>query len=346
MVHALVGRADPAPPTLATISDEIKSADKVDSATQYPITIVMMRFYPGQPLHPDTIKTLQKIETPIVMYCPPEDEEMLQKVRGALPITFVTRYSSPMEIGYNRKLAQLYGPDFWERQHQEQGWKKRGDRSIYTVKIWHARWLLVAMVAQVNPYRSQVFMYLDAGGIREQLLADGKREHPLDPYETIAWPSWSKVKAAVQAEPDRLLTGRIEKHWDDDHELKKTWIQSTWFAGTAATVTAYASEYYHMLFNMVADGRSVLSVERVLQQSVYRTPERFQSLTNQLHDYDTSCVGTWRVFFVQLMDPQDQLKSRCYGSKSWELVQPGFTKTEDIIACSEETVPPYAPKPE
>ncbi|KAK4050568.1 hypothetical protein OIO90_005035 [Microbotryomycetes sp. JL221] len=105
---------------------------------------------------------LGSVELPIVFYCAPALRSYVQGLRGSKPITIIDDYETPFEMP---PLEDLGGREWAVAQNRIDPEKHIHVPDVYG--IWTAKPWIVKKASDMNPYRSEYFFWVDAGGFRE-----------------------------------------------------------------------------------------------------------------------------------------------------------------------------------
>ena len=103
--------------------------------------------------------------------------------------------------------------------------------------IWNLKAYITQRASQMNPYKSQFFIYTDAGAWRD--------------YTTVHWPDNNFVRQVQARIGDRMLLGQLranEPAWHCWHAV----IEGGFFAGTALALAQFESHYYAIHDNMLS----------------------------------------------------------------------------------------------
>ena len=168
---------------------------------------------------------------PLVMFIDTSSYEKYKHLRKSMRTTFVVYGSvwqimGELEAERNRTYAESY---LVSQRHIDP------ERKIHTSElyaIWNLKAFMVNKVLDKNPYKSEFFIYSDAGAWRS--------EQPIE-----NWPSEQFVDEVAARIEDRMLFGKVNRK-DPIAPGKKVSIEGTFFAGSTKAMRDYKRAYYDM----------------------------------------------------------------------------------------------------
>lgn len=105
---------------------------------------------------------LRSVDLPIVFYCAPSMRAFISELRGQKPITIISNFETPFDMP---PLASRGGREWAVAQHAIDPEKHVHVPDVYGV--WTAKPWIVKQAAELNPYDSEYFFWVDAGGFRD-----------------------------------------------------------------------------------------------------------------------------------------------------------------------------------
>ncbi|KAK4052094.1 hypothetical protein OIV83_002388 [Microbotryomycetes sp. JL201] len=105
---------------------------------------------------------LRSVDLPIVFYCAPSLKSYVKGLRGDKPITIIDDYETPFDMP---PLEDLGGRDWAVAQNRIDPEKHIHVPDVYG--IWTAKPWIVKNASDLDPYNSEYFFWVDAGGFRE-----------------------------------------------------------------------------------------------------------------------------------------------------------------------------------
>ncbi|BGP13219.1 hypothetical protein JCM10213_005011 [Rhodosporidiobolus nylandii] len=180
---------------------------------------------------------LHSVELPIVFYCAPSLAAYVRNLRGNKPLTLITDYSSPFEMP---PLQSLGGHAWAVAQHKSDPEKHVHVPDVYGV--WTAKPWIVRNAAERNPYGSDYFFWVDAGGFRDSSIQHTFRALPSvldDLYSTL--PNDTVILAATTV-PFEAGTSWAKAVRREDEMDREDRLQGGWFGGKKEAVEMWEEE--------------------------------------------------------------------------------------------------------
>ncbi|GAA6015566.1 hypothetical protein JCM10207_008128 [Rhodosporidiobolus poonsookiae] len=180
---------------------------------------------------------LHSVELPIIFYCAPSLAAYIKNLRGNKPITLITKYTTPFEMP---PLQELGGHAWAVAQHKIDPEKHVHVPDVYGV--WTAKPWIVKNAAELNPYGSEYFFWVDAGGFRDSSVTHDFRALPsvLDNlYSSL--PAETVVLAATTI-PFEAGTSWVKSARRDDIMDREDRLQGGWFGGKKEGVELWERE--------------------------------------------------------------------------------------------------------
>ncbi|KDR82132.1 hypothetical protein GALMADRAFT_59541 [Galerina marginata CBS 339.88] len=217
---------------------------------------------------------LEPITTDIYFFTTPELAETLRRIRGELPITIDTSYSSPFEVPPLRGLEETY-----TKMNDMDKEKWHHSPGLYA--IWNAKPFLLETALRILKGRGQVYDYAfwnDGGSFRKS-------------HQYVEWPSPSRVEQ-VWEEGSRL-TGKAKeellffpifqlpeeklKDWTEDMGPIANRVQvseGSFFGGSQATIEWFSRVFYAYHHHYLSRGLFVGIDQDIFNAIFLLFPER------------------------------------------------------------------------
>ncbi|KPV77035.1 uncharacterized protein RHOBADRAFT_42248 [Rhodotorula graminis WP1] len=193
---------------------------------------------------------LHSVELPIVFYCAPSFAAYVKNLRGNKPITLITEFSSPFDMP---PVQDLGGHDWAVRQHKLDPEQHVHVPDVYGV--WTAKPWIVKDAAARNPYGSEYFFWVDAGGFRDSSVTHSFVELPTvlsDLYSTL--PADTVMLAATLG-PFEGGTSWVKDVKRNDEMDRTDRLQGGWFGGKKEAVNMWERETRKVTVLQSAMGR-------------------------------------------------------------------------------------------
>lgn len=218
---------------------------------------------------------LTSITTEIYFFCPPDIAPMIRSLRGDLPITINTSFSTPFDIPPLRGLESRYDEmHAWDRE------AFRHSPELYAV--WSAKAFFLDEGVK-NARGSAEYDYAfwnDAGSFRD--------EHAL-----AAWPDGRRVDEVFEM---ASMLNRVPKEdiifipmwWMPDHSLGSwkedlgpvdiDFSEGSFFGGTPAAITSYRHMYYSYHDEYLSRNMFVGKDQTLINALIFLFPSRFATV--------------------------------------------------------------------
>ncbi|GAA5974128.1 hypothetical protein JCM11641_003451 [Rhodosporidiobolus odoratus] len=226
-------------------SAEIKQVQKLPIAgMQAPVTIISSFYrvdngkkHRVSEYHEWLTNFLHSVELPIIFYCAPTLAAYVKNLRGNKPITLITTYSSPFEMP---PLQALGGHAWAVTQHKIDPENHVHVPDVYGV--WTAKPWIVRDAAEQNPYGSDYFFWVDAGGFRDSSISHTFTALPsvLDKlYTTLPSDTIVLASTTVPFSPGTKWAQSVHRTDEMDREDR---LQGGWFGGKKEGVEMWEEE--------------------------------------------------------------------------------------------------------
>ncbi|GAA6029993.1 hypothetical protein JCM8097_009205 [Rhodosporidiobolus ruineniae] len=180
---------------------------------------------------------LHSVELPVVFYCAPTMAAYIKNLRGNKPLTLVTDYTSPFDMP---PLQNLGGHAWAEAQHKIDPEKHVHVPDVYGV--WTAKPWIVRDATERDPYGSDYFFWVDAGGFRDSSIQHTFSALPsvLDSlYSSLPPDTVVLAATTVPFEPGTSFVKSVARTDVMDREDR---LQGGWFGGKREGVEMWEEE--------------------------------------------------------------------------------------------------------
>jgi hypothetical protein len=230
------------------------------------------------------MKNMLIIETPMVIFSDEASKPLIKQIRGTLPSYYVT-------LDFDDFYTARYETTFYEHQLLDREIAVGHNPQLYM--IWNEKSHFLKQAADLNPFQTDYFLWVDIGCFRE----------PNTQY--IQWPNPEKI---AQLEPNKMLMVQVYPFLPD--ELEKRTLETipsfqftnriggTMFGGTKGVIDLWHKEYYQMLEHFIR-------IERFIGKD--------QSIMNSVY--------LWKPQLVQLISQRDEPEPRYGMSSEWFYMQ-------------------------
>ncbi|UJR19720.1 hypothetical protein I4U23_022854 [Adineta vaga] len=220
--------------------------------------------------------------SPMIIYTSNEHQPILQQLRhnGSLITHFITTYNSPFGI----PLIKSFLPAF-NKEYETDSEKMYHSVELYA--IWAAKSFLLNQSAQLNPFQTKYFLYVDAGVFRSSA------------YRFQKWPHKSAMDTIFK--DDRLLFSMINtlprQFCSLPYQLNRgpvyiDLIQGGIMGGTLRNIQWWTSLYYDTILDYISRNAFIGKDQHVMNALVLAHPYQM----NILLSFRTPCGSSWHAF--------------------------------------------------
>ena len=258
-------------------------------------------------------------QSPMVIFTSAEYYPILNSLRrnGSLPSYFIIDYNSPLEMPPIKPLVSTF-----ERQHPID--PERRYHSVELYAVWCAKSYMLNRSAELNPFQTKYFFYLDAGAFRSP--------H----YRFEAWPHGPAISTLFNN--DRFALGLITplprrfcplNSTIMDGPIKMDIIEGTFMGGPASAIRWWTSVYYTTIDEYRKKDLFIGKDQQVMNIIALAYADRF----NMLLPFRTSCGNVWFVFGPILAEKSERQRlsfsSSCQQQNLSDVVIPFETICKD-----------------
>ena len=236
-------------------------------------------------------------QSPMIIFTNAEYQPILYRLRrnGTLPSLFITEYQSPSDMPPIQSLVSTF-----KQQHTED--PERDYHSVELYAAWCAKSFMLDRGAQMNPFRSQYFLYMDAGAFRSSM------------YRFERWPHPPTVHAILNDQ--RLLLGMIAplprrfcplKYRIRDGPVGMDLVEGTFMGGSASAIRWWTSTFYRVVEEYRAKKFFIGKDQSVMNAIALAYPEKM----NMMLPFRISCRDVWFAF-GPLLANRDERRALAY----------------------------------
>ncbi|GAA6047937.1 hypothetical protein JCM3770_006434 [Rhodotorula araucariae] len=234
---------------------------------------------------------LHSVELPIIFYCAPSFAAYVKNLRGNKPLTLITAYSSPFEMP---TVQDLGGRDWAVQQHKVDPERHVHVPDVYGV--WTAKPWILKNAAERDPYGSEYFFWVDAGGFRDSSVTHSFSELPTvlsNIYSTL--PSDTIMLAATSV-PFEEGTAWVKDVKRNDEMDRSDRLQGGWFGGKKDAVDMWERETRRVTVLQSAMHRFAAKEQPVWTMAARLNWEKVY-VQNMAHRSGSDCgPDTWFAF--------------------------------------------------
>lgn len=239
-----------------------------------------------------------KVHTPMVIFTDDAFAQSLLALRKDLPTTIISY--DVFDLPPFRNVT-----DILKSQHSIDPERDIHFPELYF--IWDAKPWMLHSAAELNPYDSDYFFWVDSGSFRH----DHKLKH---------WPDIDRVQHVFRGNEDRVLFGNIAgRAYDEEfrswHEDKGPFgvpftpvdiIQATFFGGHAAAVKWFHDEFLRLFHKYIAQGIFVGKEQTLFNVACFDHVDKILVMDVS----KGSCGDPW-WYFQQFLASKRELNDGC-----------------------------------
>ncbi|CAF3989867.1 unnamed protein product, partial [Adineta steineri] len=251
-------------------------------------------------------------QSPIIIYTSIEYQPILQYLRrnNSLRTHFIVEYNSPLEMPPIKRLVPIF-----EQQYPSD--PERAYHSIELYAVWCAKSFILNRSAELNPFRTKYFLYVDAGAFRSSN------------YRFQSWPYEASIHPVFAN--NRLLFGMISplprqfcplSYTINKGPIRHNLIEGGLIGGTSDIIHWWTSVFYETI-NIYISKNFFIGKDQYLMNAIALTyPHRI----NMMLSFRTSCGDKWFAFGPLLANQAEKQKlafsTTCQHQKLSEVIIP------------------------
>jgi hypothetical protein len=253
------------------------------------ITTIVTAYFPlRKSKHPETdyLLWLENLlgycKTPMIIFTSIEYQPILYRLRqnGSLPSYFIVNYSTPLQMPPIQPLLSTF-----QQQHQID--PERGYHSIELYAVWCAKSFMINRSAELNPFGTKYFLYVDAGAFRTHN------------YRFQWWPN-NQIMESIFTN-DRLLLGMIAplprrfcplKYRVTDGPITMDLIEGGVIGGSPCAIHWWTSVYYETINTYRLNNFFIGKDQYIMNAIALAHADRL----NMMLSFRVSCGAAWFAF--------------------------------------------------
>ncbi|CAF1348345.1 unnamed protein product [Adineta steineri] len=233
-------------------------------------------------------------QSPIIIYTSIEYQPILQGLRrnNSLRTHFIVEYNSPLEMPPIKRLVPIF-----EQQYPSD--PERAYHSVELYAVWCAKSFILNRSAELNPFQTKYFLYIDAGAFRSSK------------YRFQSWPYEPSIHSILAN--NRLLLGMISplprqfcplSYTINKGPIRHNLIEGGLIGGTSDIIHWWTSVFYETI-NIYTSKNLFIGKDQYLMNAIALTyPHRI----NMMLSFRTSCGDVWFAFGPLLANQAEKQK--------------------------------------
>ncbi|CAF0935603.1 unnamed protein product [Brachionus calyciflorus] len=275
--------------SVATLSQDhnfieiVQGSQNVESES----TIVSIFYYLSKSKHSNNdyeiwiMNFLKSVTSPLVLYTDDNFYKKFSPIMKELNIN-VTFYVSKNEWDclklIEKKRNKKYIENYMTHQFLLDPEKSIHSPSLYA--LWNSKIFLTNSVAELNPYKSKLFIYSDIGAWRDGVHND--------------WPHKSFVEILIKKIGNNILFGQI----NDEKGLYHDLIEGGFFAGTSEALKILTESFYNLHDLMIEKGEFIGKDQTMMNKLAFSL---IKDKVIRLRTWDLECDSHYdKWFFYQI----------------------------------------------
>jgi len=205
------------------------------------------------------------IQTPMVIFSDEASKPIIQKFRGNLPTHYIT-------LRFEDFYTARYDLEFYEHQLMDHEIGIGHGSQLYM--IWNEKSNFLKQAAEINPFESEYFLWVDIGCFREPN------------HRFIQWPNPAKI---AQLEPDKMVMVQVYPFEPEELSVKTlesipsfqftNRIGGTMFGGRKGAIDKWHTEYYQMLEYFIRIERFIGKDQSIMNSLYLWKPDLVQLIS-------------------------------------------------------------------
>jgi hypothetical protein len=272
-----------------------------DNSNNFYVTVVSMYFSLDKSKHSQSeydlwIQNFMKsVDTPLALFCDRNSLDKLQMYRGNKPVKFYV-YESIWDLmralEVDRNMS--YVDNYWNKQLGLDPDKNLHNPNLYA--IWNLKTHILKLIADGNPFRSECFIYTDAGAWRQRVFEN--------------WPDENFIYRLVRFQQNRILFGQISDNLKETE--RNSIIEGGFFSGNKVAVDTLYKNYYTIHDKRLKEGLFVGNDQILMNILAFK---EFNETVVKLRTWDIKCKMSYdQWFFYQYFFAQKQ-DFKCLNNK-------------------------------
>jgi hypothetical protein len=274
--------------------NKVTRNDQTDDSNNFFVTVVSMYFSLDKSKHSQSeydtwIKNFMKsVDTSLVLFCDRKSLDKLRMYRENKPVKFYV-YESIWDIMRALEVYRnmSYVDNYKNKQLDLDREKNIHNPNLYA--IWNLKTFILKLVADENPFKSEYFIYTDAGAWRQGVFEN--------------WPDENFIYRLIRFQQNRILFGQISDNLNDLE--RNDIIEGTFFSGNKVAVDQFYKNYYAIHDRRLKEGLFVGKDQILMNLLAFC---EFNETVVKLRTWDIKCnlnIHIWffyQYFFAQKKD--------------------------------------------
>jgi hypothetical protein len=258
-------------------------------------------------------------QSPMIVFTTTELRPVLYQLRrnGSLPSFFIVDYQSPLQMPPIKPLVSTF-----ERQYQTD--PERTYHSVELYAVWCAKSFMLNRSAALNPFRTEYFLYVDAGAFRSSN------------YRFRKWPDSDTIHTILSN--NKFLLGMIAplphklcplNYTMKEGPIKMDLIEGTFMAGSSAAVRWWTSVFYKTIDEYRSRNIFIGKDQSIMNAIALVHADRL----NMLLPFRAVCSDVWFAFGALLAKEKERetlsYSVACQNQNASEIIIPFETVCRD-----------------
>ncbi|CAF2109625.1 unnamed protein product [Rotaria magnacalcarata] len=253
------------------------------------LTTVVIAYFPLKKSKHTKAKYLMWLEnllgycqSPMIIFTSIEYQSVLYRLRrkGSLASYFIVNYSTPLQMPPIQHLLSIF-----EQQHKID--PERGYHSVELYATWCAKSFMINRSAELNPFNTNYFLYIDAGAFRSST------------YQFRLWPH-NEIIQKICAD-DRLLLGMIAplprgfcplRYKTDEGPIRMDLVEGGIIGGSARVIHWWTSLFYETINHYISRNFFIAKDQYLMNAIALAHANRI----NMMLSFRVSCGNSWFAF--------------------------------------------------
>ena len=231
-------------------------------------------------------------QSPMVIFTTADFHPILYRLRrnGSLPAFFIVNYKSPLQMPPIEPLVATF-----ERQHQTD--PERAYHSVELYAVWCAKSFMLNRSAELNPFRTKYFLYVDAGAFRSSN------------YRFKKWPDRGAMRTILG--DNRILLGMIAplplrfcplRYKLSEGPINLNMVEGGIIGGSAGIIHWWTSVFYGTIDNFRSRNFFIGKDQTIMNALVLAHAQHIRMLLS----FRASCGDVWFAFAPLLADVDEK----------------------------------------
>lgn len=243
---------------------------------------------------------LSSVSSPLVIFTDQENYIQFKKIADRLHLNvtfFVTNTIWDVFEQIEKWRGVKYTENYLTKQQKLDPEKHIHNPNLYAV--WNSKHYMIKLISEINPYKSDFFIYTDMGAWRNEVLKD--------------WPDVKFVKQVSKLLNNKALYGQIENiNVQNITGPRFDGIEGTFFAGSKKAIENIAEAFYVIHDSWLKRGEFVGKDQMIMNHLAYK---QYPNLVKRLMSWDRRCKQFNDVWFFYQVFFSHSNQYFCHGDK-------------------------------